>query len=252
MSTFSPAEDLKLSKGLPGPAPNPLGSPPGRRRACRQSADGGFRFAAHEAVRFVGGRPTASSFLARPRKEPKKGARGLGGLPGHRCAPRLRRAPQSGDAHSKRATGPLWIPRRESPCDPARRAGILRGCLWRMPGARYARRPLAGAPPRGPGLSPLRGPGLAGRILYKDGLRPNPLRPRAASGWPAAKAGGARFTDQRTSRQHPARRRAAGAMPLPASLRNRPGSASGGGTAFAGEPPEPSRKCSRGRHGLCR
>ncbi|GKH47946.1 hypothetical protein CE91St45_25080 [Oscillospiraceae bacterium] len=32
-----------------------------------------------------------------------------------------------------------------------------------MPGARYARRPLAGAPPRDPGLSPLRGPGPAGR-----------------------------------------------------------------------------------------
>ena len=31
------------------------------------------------------------------------------------------------------------------------------------PGARYARRPLAGAPPRDPGLSPLRGPGPAGR-----------------------------------------------------------------------------------------
>ena len=59
------------------------------------------------------------------------------------------------------------------------------------PGARYARRPLAGAPPRDPGLSPLRGPGPVGRILYKDGLRPNPLDPRAASGWPAAKVGGA-------------------------------------------------------------
>ena len=32
-----------------------------------------------------------------------------------------------------------------------------------VPGARYARRPLAGAPPRDPGLSPLRGPGPAGR-----------------------------------------------------------------------------------------
>ena len=31
------------------------------------------------------------------------------------------------------------------------------------PGARYARRPLAGAPPRDPGLSPLRGPGPMGR-----------------------------------------------------------------------------------------
>ena len=145
---------------------------------------------------------------------------------GFRCAPRLRRAPQSGDAHSKRATGPLWIPRRESPCDPARRAGILRGCLRRMPGARYARRPLAGAPPRGPGLSPLRGPGPAGRILYQDGLRPNPCDPSAASGWPSAKVGGARFTDERTGVQHPARRRAAGAMPLPENPRNRTGSAS--------------------------
>ena len=54
-----------------------------------------------------------------------------------------------------------------------------------------------------------------------------PLRPRAASGWPAAKVGGALFTDQRTSLQHPACRRAAGAMPLPVSLRNRIGSASG-------------------------
>ena len=32
-----------------------------------------------------------------------------------------------------------------------------------MPGARYARRPLAGAPPRDPGLSPLRGPGPTSR-----------------------------------------------------------------------------------------
>ena len=31
------------------------------------------------------------------------------------------------------------------------------------PGARYARRPLAGAPPRDPGLSPLRGPGPTSR-----------------------------------------------------------------------------------------
>ncbi len=58
------------------------------------------------------------------------------------------------------------------------------------PGARYARRPLAGAPPRAPGLSPLRRPGPAGRILCKDGLRPNPCDPNAASGWPSAKVGG--------------------------------------------------------------
>ena len=61
-----------------------------------------------------------------------------------------------------------------------------------------------------------------------------PLDPRAASGWPSAKVGGARFTDERTGVQHPARRRATGAMPLPASLRNRIGSSHRGGTsAFA-------------------
>ncbi len=59
----------------------------------------------------------------------------------------------------------------------------------------------------------------------RRGLRP--LDPRAASGWPAAKVGGALFTDQRTSLQHPASRRAAGAMPLPESLRNRTRSAPG-------------------------
>ena len=138
MSTFSPAEGLKLSKGLPGPAPNPLGSPPGRRRACRQSAGGGFRFAAHEAVQFVGGRPTASSFLARPRKEPKKGARG--------CAP---------------AT-----PRR-----------------LRVACGQSRRRPFHGS------------------------------------------------ADEPTASRPPPRR---------------------GRNASAGEPPEPSRECSRGRHSLCR
>ena len=38
-------------------------------------------------------------------------------------------------------------------------------------------------------------------------------------------------TDQRTSLQHPASRRAAGAMPLPASLRNRTGGCVRGGTS---------------------
>ena len=56
---------------------------------------------------------------------------------------------------------------------------------------------------------------------------PCPLDPRAASGWPSAKVGGAPSTDQRTSRQHPTSRRAAGAMPLPESLRYRTGSAFG-------------------------
>ncbi len=102
------------------------------------------------------------------------------------------------------------------------------------PGARYARRPLAGAPPRDPGLSPLRGPGPVGRILYKDGLRPNPLRPQRRLRLACGQSRRRPTTDERTSRQHPARRRAAGAMPLPASLRNRIGSSHRGGTsAFA-------------------
>ena len=58
------------------------------------------------------------------------------------------------------------------------------------------------------------------------------MTPSAASGWPAAKVGGAPSTDQRTSRQHPAGRRAAGAMPLPASPRNRTGGASGEARPF--------------------
>ena len=91
---------------------------------------------------------------------------------GFRCAPRLRRAPQSGDAHSKRATGatcpfgtngvpiravasrPLWIPRRESPCDPALRAGTLSGAAF---GGKNRER----VPPRGGfGFSALRTDGL--------------------------------------------------------------------------------------------
>ena len=62
----------------------------------------------------------------------------------------------------------------------------------------------------------------------RRGLRP--LDPRAASGWPSAKVGGALFTDQRTSLQHPTSRRAAGVMPLPERLRNRTGSSHMGGT----------------------
>ena len=73
---------------------------------------------------------------------------------GFRCAPRLRRAPQSGDAHSKRATGPLWIPRRESLCDPALRAGTLSGAAF---GGKNRER----VPPRGGfGFSALRTDGL--------------------------------------------------------------------------------------------
>ena len=44
---------------------------------CRVPPRGGLRFSAHRAAQFVGGRPTASSFLACLRKEPKKGTRGF-------------------------------------------------------------------------------------------------------------------------------------------------------------------------------
>ena len=119
------------------------------------------------------------------------------------------------------------------------------------PGARYARRPIsglraafggwppkrglrtavAGAPPRDPGLSPLRGPGPAGRILYKDGLRPNPCDPNAASGWPSAKVGGtlSRISEQAYSIPPAAApqaqclcRRAPGTVPGGASGETRP------------------------------
>ena len=151
------------------------------------------------AAEITGSRPgKRADFL---RAQEVGGRRALKGPPPWAACPGIDALLACGDAHSKRATGatcpfgtngvpiravasrPLWIPRRESPCDPARRAGILRGCLRRMPGARYARRPIsglraafggwppkrglrtavAGAPPRVPGLSPLRGPGPAGR-----------------------------------------------------------------------------------------
>ena len=73
-----------------------------------------------------------------------------------------------------------------------------------------------------PGPAPAGGPiSCTGKKWGKEAARGEPLDPRAASGWPAAKVGDAMFTDERTSLQHPASRRAAGAMPLPASLRNR-------------------------------
>ena len=57
----------------------PLGIPLIERRSCRVPPRGGFRYSAQWAEGLVGSRPTASSFLACPRKEPKKGTRG--------CAP---------------------------------------------------------------------------------------------------------------------------------------------------------------------
>ena len=54
-----------------------------------------------------------------------------------------------------------------------------------------------------------------------------PLRPQRRLRLACGQSRRRPVTDQRTSLQHPARRRAAGAMPLPASLRNRTGSAPG-------------------------
>ena len=106
---------------------------------------------------------------------------------GFRCAPRLQRAPQSGDAHSKRATGatcpfgtngvpiravasrPLWIPRRESTCDPALRAGTLSGAAF---GGKNHER----VPPRaGFGFPP------CGRTAFFAPLRGAPNVPPAAA-----------------------------------------------------------------------
>ena len=85
----------------------------------------------------------------------------------------------------------------------------------------------------------------APRPRLESASRTRPCGPDSLSGWPAAKSlrpprrlrlacGQSRrrpVTDQRTSLQHPASRRAAGTMPLPGSLRDRTGSALWGGTA---------------------
>ena len=131
---------------------------------ARRSLDGNCRLKSGKNHERVPPRATGSFSDGRKgTKSPPKNPSPWAACPGidallacgerRRAATRIQRGPQA----------PLWIPRRESPCDPARRAGILRGCLRRMPGARYARRPLAGAPPRDPGLSPLRGPGPTSR-----------------------------------------------------------------------------------------
>ena len=134
---------------------------------------------------------------------------------GFRCAPRLRRAPQSGDAHSKRATGatcpfgtngvpiravasrPLWIPRRESPCDPALRAGTLSGAAFG--GKNHERVPPRagfGFPPCGRTafFAPLRGapnvpPSAAEIAGSRPGRRADFLRAQEVGGRRALKGG---------------------------------------------------------------
>ena len=93
-----------------------LGIPLSERRSLSVVGHGRFRLAAHEAAQFVGSRPTASSFLACPRKEPKKGTRGLGGLPGLRPE----RATRDGRSRALRPATPAWV----RCADPALRAGF--------------------------------------------------------------------------------------------------------------------------------
>ena len=126
---------------------------------------------------------------------------------------------------------PLW--ERRSLFWVFRPGGRFWICRAAPGGAFFA--PLRGALGEPPSAAEIAGsrPGRRPHFLYGQEMGersrrgPCPLDLRAASGWPSAKVGGALFTDQRTSLQHPASRRAAGAMPLPASLRNRTGSASG-------------------------
>ena len=86
----------------------------------------------------------------------------------------------------------------------------------------------------------------APRPRLESASRTRPCGPDSLQGWPAAKSlrpqrrlrlafGQSRrrpVTDERTSLQHPASRRAAGAMPLPESLRNRTGGAPGEARPF--------------------
>ena len=81
-----------------------------------------------------------------------------------------------------------------------------------VPGARYARRPLAGAPPRDPGLSPLRGPGPAGRNskrYLREYLAMTRELPSLPTGTPAEgsiQVAGAPNDRSRMARQNPRRK----------------------------------------------
>ena len=163
---------------MPPSAAGIAGSRPGAMFWICRSSHGGFQFSALRAECLFT-RPSGALQMCRLRRRrlPGPAPTAVFNLPrcarrGFRCAPRLRRAPQSGDAHSKRATGatcpfgtngvpiravasrPLWIPRRESPCDPALRAGTLSGAAF---GGKNRER----VPPRGGfGFSALRTDGL--------------------------------------------------------------------------------------------
>ena len=80
---------------------------------CRWSTDGGLRLSARGAAELVGSRPTASSFLACPRKEPKKGARGS--APATPAPPPVGLRPKSA-APSSRISGRVYsIPPAAAP-----------------------------------------------------------------------------------------------------------------------------------------
>ena len=80
------------------------------------------------------------------------------------------------------------------------------------PGARYARRPLAGAPPRDPGLSPLRGPGPTSRNSkrnLREHLAMTRRLPSLPTGTPAEgsiQVAGAPNDRSRMARQNPRRK----------------------------------------------
>ena len=141
----------------------PLMKRPSRRVPPRR----GLRLAAQLAAELVGGRPTA--VLDYPLMK-RRSCR----VPPRQAAPFLVRTRNGG----KKPQG-AWRPARAAPGARYARRPIsgLRAAFGGWPPKRGLRTAVAGAPPRDPGLSPLRGPGPAGRILYKDGLRPNPLRP---------------------------------------------------------------------------
>ena len=80
------------------------------------------------------------------------------------------------------------------------------------PGARYARRPLAGAPPRDPGLSPLRGPGPTSRNSkrnlreYLASTRRLPPLPTGTQAVGTIQVAGAPNNGGRKARQDPRRK----------------------------------------------
>ena len=111
--------------------------------ACRVPPRGGLGFAAHRAAQFVGSRPTASSFLACPRKEPKKGTRGF--APATPAPPPVGLRPKSAAPGSRMSgwvysTPPAAAPRAQCLClrDSGTVPEVLPGRHFRLCMARSA------------------------------------------------------------------------------------------------------------------